>query len=55
MFLENVITPQLTHIPQPLIFGSLEPILYTAAIFENYTICNEILFSNKMEYMLQHG
>lgn len=53
MFLENAITPQLTHIPLPLIFGSLHPILYTAVVFENCTICNEI-FSNKKEYMSQH-
>lgn len=30
MFLEDVVTPQLTHIPLPLIFGSLQPILYIA-------------------------
>lgn len=52
MFLENVITPQLTHIPLPLILGSLQPILYTVVIFENCTICNEILLGIKKEYML---
>lgn len=55
MLLEDVITPQLTHIPQPLIFGSVHPTLYTAVIFENCTICNEILSSNKSGHMLQHG
>lgn len=41
----NVIAPQLTYIPLPLIFGSLQPILCIAVIFDS--ICNEILASNK--------
>ena len=51
MLLEDVIAPPLTHIPLPLIFSSV----YTAVIFENYTIFNEILSGNKNGHMLQHG
>lgn len=36
MLLEDVTTPQLTHIPLALIFDFVHSILYTMVIFENY-------------------